>query len=315
MCGFRDSSSAFLIISGFGFQNSKLTSETGLYVDEFRLYHVCVSTYNKKRGGLFPKILTIIAVLIVLNVILHFVFVNLTRQGGVYAISHRGAAGIAPENTMASIRAGAESGTTFIEIDVRLTADRAFVLMHDGTVDRTTGGTGYVRDLEWAYVKGLDAGGYFGSRFEGETVPDLGRVLEYMKGKSPTLVIEVKSPGERPGTRELLAELIREHGMEKEIAVVSFDGEWVTEFGRIMPDVTLGALYIYPLLPPPAEEVRYLSVFWPSYILDPTLVWRTHRSGHEVWAWNVNNHLVARFLSWKGVDGIVLDRPGLLSEN
>ena len=273
-----------------------------------------ISVENKKKGVLFSNILKVIALVILLNIILHFIFANLTSRYGVSVVSHRGAAGIAPENTMAAIRAGVGAHAPFIEIDVRLTSDRVFVLMHDGTVDRTTGGTGRVRDLEWAYVKGLDAGGYFGGGFEGEPVPDLSRVLDYMKGKPSTLVIEVKSPGGHPEATELLADLIQEHRMEKEVVIISFDGGWVDEFGRIMPDVTLGILYIYPLLSPAAEDVRFLSVFWPSYFIDPTLAWRMKRSGYEVWAWNVDNLLVARLLSWIGVDGLVLDRPGLLGK-
>lgn len=71
-------------------------------------------------------------------------------------------------------------------------------------------------------------------------------------------------------------------------------------------------LYVYPFAVPPPGEVKYASVFWPAYVLDPSLAWRLERAGYSVWAWNVGNPYVAKFLAWKGVDGIVLDRPGML---
>jgi glycerophosphoryl diester phosphodiesterase len=60
--------------------------------------------------------------------------------------------------------------------------------------------------------------------------------------------------------------------------------------------------------------VEYVSIFWPSLVLDPSLVWRMKRSGHTVWAWNIDSEILARFLAWKGVDGLVLDRPGMIGE-
>ena len=83
----------------------------------------------------------------------------MTEREEAYAVSHRGAAGIAPENTLSAVKAGVSAGAPFIEIDIRLTSDGVPVLMHDGTLDRTTDGAGYVRERDWEYVRNLDAGG------------------------------------------------------------------------------------------------------------------------------------------------------------
>ncbi|HSC34651.1 MAG TPA: glycerophosphodiester phosphodiesterase family protein [Thermodesulfobacteriota bacterium] len=258
------------------------------------------------------RVLIIAAALVALNVALHLVFASLTEKGEVYAVSHRGAAGVAPENTLSAVKAGVSAGAPFIEIDVRLTSDGVPVLMHDDTLDRTTDGAGRVRERSWEYVRNLDAGGRFSDEFKGETVPHLGAVLEYMKGTSSTLVIEVKSPDDYPGVGDVLADYLRKYGMEKRVVVVSFDAGWVEESGRLMPGVALGALYVYPLGVPPSDSVKYVSVFWPAYVLDPSLALRLKRAGYTVWAWNIDNPCIARFLAWQGVDGIVLDRPGIL---
>ncbi len=267
---------------------------------------------ESKRRAAGKRILIIAAALVALNAALHLVFASLTEKGEVYPVSHRGAAGLAPENTLAAVRAGVSAGAPFIEIDIRLTSDGVPVLMHDGSLDRTTDGTGRVGERDWEYVRNLDAGGYFSDEFKGETVPHLGAALEYMKGTSSTLVIEVKDPGGSPGTAGTLAEYLRRYGMEKRVVIISFDAGWVEEFAKLMPGVALGALYVYPLGVPPSDRVKYVSVFWPAYVLDPSLAWRLGRAGYSVWAWNIYNPYIARFLAWKGVDGIVLDRPGML---
>jgi glycerophosphoryl diester phosphodiesterase len=267
-------------------------------------------TRDGKNTGV--RVLRILAALAALNIALQFVFASLAEKGEVYPVSHRGAAGMAPENTLAAVKEGVESGAPYIEIDVRLTSDGVPVLMHDGSLDRTTDGSGSVGERDWNYVRNLDAGGSFSAEFKGEPVPNLDTVLEYMKGTSSTLVIEVKSPGEYPGIADTLLASLKKYGMEKRVVVISFDAGWVEGFRKLAPEVTLGVLYVYPFSFPPPGDVKYVSVFWPAYALDPSLAWRLRRAGYAVWAWNVGNYYIAQFLAWKGVEGIVLDRPGMV---
>jgi len=229
----------------------------------------------------------------------------------VSVVSHRGAAAAAPENTLAGIAAGLEYGAPFIEIDVQRTKDGVIVLMHDKTVDRTTDGTGSVGELDYEYLRRLDAGSYFGVEFTSEGVPALDAALSAIKERPATLVIEVKQPGKYPGIASDIAGLIKMHGAQDRVIVISFDVAWVREFRSLAPGVTLGALYIYPFLSPP-REVEFVNIFWPSIVLDPTLVWRMKKRGNKVWAWNIDNKMIADFLVWAGVDGITLDRPWLL---
>ena len=267
---------------------------------------------EQKRRAAGKRILIIVAALVALNIAIQVVFASVMERGEVYLVSHRGAAGIAPENTLSAVKAGVSAGAPFIEIDIRLTSDGVPVLMHDRSLDRTTDGTGRVNEHTWEYVRNLDAGGHYSDKFKIEPVPDLGAALEYMKGTRSTLVIEVKSPGDYPGMGDVLAGYLRKYGMEERVVVISFDTGWVEEFGKLMPGPALGALYVYPFDVPPSDRVKYVSVFWPAYVLDPTLAWRLGRAGYTVWAWNIDNPYIARFLAWKGVDGIVLDRPGML---
>ncbi|HML96538.1 MAG TPA: glycerophosphodiester phosphodiesterase family protein [Thermodesulfobacteriota bacterium] len=268
---------------------------------------------NQNRGSKLKRVALVILVLAAVNAGLHVVFAGMTEEEGAYAVSHRGAAALAPENTLAAVAAGVASGAPYVEIDVRATSDGALAVMHDSTVDRTTDGKGKVGELAWDYVKTLDAGGGFSPEFKGEPVPNLASVLRYMKGKGSALVVEAKWPRDWPGGDKTFFDTLREHGMERRVVVISFDTGWIKGLTRMLPNTSLGLLYIYPYSVPPAGEVEYVSIFWPSLVLDPSLAWRMKRAGHTVWAWNVNSEILARFLAWKGVEGITIDDPGVMN--
>ena len=92
-------------------------------------------------------------------------------------IGHRGAAGLAPENTLAALHKAHAVGCRWVEIDLRLTADGALVLLHDERIDRTTNGRGRVARLPWAALQRYDAGGWFDPAFAGEPVPSLAEAI------------------------------------------------------------------------------------------------------------------------------------------
>ncbi len=107
-------------------------------------------------------------------------------------IGHRGAAALAPENTLASIRAAAESGVSWVEVDAKLSRDRVPMLMHDATLERTTTAQGPVADLTAAELGRLDAGSRFAPRFAGEPVPSLMQCLSECRALGLGLDLEIK---------------------------------------------------------------------------------------------------------------------------
>lgn len=86
-------------------------------------------------------------------------------------IAHRGGGNLAPENTLASIRTGAQRGYAGVEFDVMLSRDSVPLLIHDETLERTTNGTGAVAAAAWAELATLDAGSWFATGFAGEKLP------------------------------------------------------------------------------------------------------------------------------------------------
>jgi len=110
-----------------------------------------------------------------------------TIQGHPLRIGHRGAAGHAPENTLASLELAIQLGVDMVEFDVQRSADGALVLLHDQTVDRTTNGEGSVECLPLTVLRGLDAGG-------GERIPLLEDALACLNGRAGAM-IELKVRG------------------------------------------------------------------------------------------------------------------------
>ncbi|MBI2431725.1 MAG: glycerophosphodiester phosphodiesterase family protein [Candidatus Hydrogenedentes bacterium] len=103
---------------------------------------------------------------------------------GIYVVGHRGTVTFAPENTLAAYRKAIELGAHAIEMDIRQTKDKHYVIMHDATLDRTTGASGLVAQKTLQELEALDAGKWFGERFAGERIPTLEQVLDALSGKA-----------------------------------------------------------------------------------------------------------------------------------
>ena len=107
-------------------------------------------------------------------------------------IGHRGAAGLAPENTLAGFRASHAAGCRWVEFDCMLTRDGEIVLHHDDAIDRTTNGTGLMSDIDLAALKALDAGAWFDPSFAGQTVPTLAETVSLLAELGMGANVEIK---------------------------------------------------------------------------------------------------------------------------
>lgn len=109
-------------------------------------------------------------------------------------IAHRGYSAVAPENTLASFKAALNQSIWGVEFDVHISADGVPVIIHDGTVERTTNGSGKVAEKLIAQLQSLNAGTWFHPQFANETIPTLEQVLTLFWPTQVTLYIELKSP-------------------------------------------------------------------------------------------------------------------------
>ena len=149
----------------------------------------------------------------------------------VFRIGHRGAAGHAPENTLAAIQKGIALGVNFVEIDVRRTADGVLVALHDATVNRTTNGKGRVDRLSLQEVKKLNTA-------NGEHIPTLEEVLKVVAGKAG-LMLELKIKGVAQQT----VDAVREAGFRDPVIYASFLHDELKHVRTAHPAASLMVLF------------------------------------------------------------------------
>lgn len=244
-------------------------------------------------------------------------------------IAHRGGAGIAPENTLLAFAAGLAYSEA-LELDVRLTADGQIVVIHDETVDRTTSGTGRVRELTVAQLKELDAGYWFTPdgvnypyRGRGVEIPLLSEVLDAFPDVS--LIIEIKDEDEEAA--RALAALLAEKGRAERVVVGSFNDRVIAAFRRASPQtpttaamgeavrfLVLSRLGLDSLVRVPWQSLSVPPRYGPLPVISSGLIEAAHRKGVPVHAWTINDLDEARRLAALGVDGIITDYPDRILE-
>lgn len=233
-------------------------------------------------------------------------------------IGHRGAKALAPENTLVSIRAAAESGAPWIEIDAKLAADGVPVLMHDDTLDRTTAGHGPVVALTAAELGRVDAGSRFDPRFAGEPIPTLAQCLAECRNLGLGLDLEIKpDKGTEAATAAAVLAVLAEAGWTAAdpILITSFAVASLAVCRDRAPDFLRGLL-IETFEGAWQDAARDLGVV--AVIPDH----RSYRSRADVdrivdggWApmtYTVNDRTRAAELYGWGVAGIVTDDPPAL---
>jgi len=233
---------------------------------------------------------------------------------GALIVGHRGAMGYAPENTIASFEKGLALGADLIELDVHLSADGRLVVIHDPTVDRTTDGSGYVRDMALAQLKKLDVGSWFAPGFAGERIPTLAEVLEWARGRIG-LAIEIKNgPVFYPGIEEKVVEALEAYGMEEEVIVISFDHRCVRRVKELRPGIATGILYVGRLADPVAAARAALAdaIHPKADYLTAEDIQEAHGAGLAVSTWTVNAPSQMREFIEMGVDSIGTNYPDLL---
>ncbi|WP_064093542.1 glycerophosphodiester phosphodiesterase [Rossellomorea aquimaris] len=173
-------------------------------------------------------------------------------------IAHRGASAYAPEHTMPSYELGDQMKGDYIELDLQMTKDGQLIAMHDETLDRTTNGTGLVKEYTLEEIKRLDAGSWFNKKypekakeeFEGLQVQTLEEIIEHF-GQSKNYYIETKSPEVYPGMEEKLLDILEKHNLTRQngpsskVIIQSFSEESLKKIHNINEDIPLVQLIDY----------------------------------------------------------------------
>ena len=225
-------------------------------------------------------------------------------------VAHRGYSAAAPENTIASCNS-ARGFADWVEFDVRVALDNQLILMHDGTVDRTTNGSGDVGTMTLAELRQLDAGAWFSPSFSGELVPLMSEaVLATMPDMRP--FIERKT-----GSAAMYVDLIRALRIEHQAVVIAFDWNFLEELEALLPAVRTGALGSEALTPTEIQAIQSRGIDfidWAHGTVTAETVDLVHAYGMELHVWTVNDADRMQALIDSGIDGITTDDPQLARE-
>ncbi|MCZ8512581.1 glycerophosphodiester phosphodiesterase [Paenibacillus filicis] len=231
-------------------------------------------------------------------------------------IGHRGAAGEAPENTLASFALALRQGADAIELDIHVSADGELVVCHDATVNRTTNGEGAIAELTAASLKRLDAGGWFAERYAGEPVPLLEEVFS-MVPAGIMINVEIKC-AYSPRLEERLFELLKQFDRLEGVVVSSFNHKVLQRLKRSEPRLRIGLLYSSNFANHrKVAEVSGFEVYslHPYYrLISPEDVADAAAHGLSVYPYTINRQEDLLAAIEAGMSGIITDYPGRLRE-
>jgi glycerophosphoryl diester phosphodiesterase len=233
-------------------------------------------------------------------------------------IAHRGDSSRFPENTLVAFRAALEVGVDLVELDVQLSRDAKVVVLHDETLDRTTTGTGSVRNKTLEEIQTFSA--HYASRFKekflGERVPSLAEALKALRGRARVLVEIKKESVDTEGTIEReTVEVIERAGMEKDAAIVSFVPTALKRCLEFGPKIRRGHLFQSAAVDAvlrAAQAAECAFIMPEKRMLSPSLCEKAEGEGLEVGTWVVDDPEELRALAPLGLFGVCSNCPGLL---
>ena len=231
-------------------------------------------------------------------------------------IAHRGASGIAPENTLAAFKKAIEIGVDAIELDLHGTADGEIVVIHDSSLDRTTDMSGPIKQTTLETIKQADAGAWFNSQFEGEQVPTLAEALECITDKA-IAVLEIKDTS----IAEAVVENVREMNVLEMTIIISFHTSVLQTVRALEPRIPTGWLigsrngHTHPI-----QLCQQLSSLGSSLLnvnhqlITAEFAYEIRRRGISLWSWTVDNTDRMRQMLDFGVQGITSNYPECFSK-
>ena len=232
-------------------------------------------------------------------------------------IAHRGASGLMPENTLAAFDRAIELGTDMIELDVALSRDDELVVIHDATLERTTSGSGQVRDRTLRELELLVAGRCVGPDHVAQRIPTLRAVLDLARDRT-LLNIEIKEEAVTDqcvgGVTDLVIGLIFDHRLADRAILSSFDPRALDHARRIAPRIYRASLFNAEchrgMRPVSVVEDAGAVLFSVSRTqVNEAMVEQCHEVGTLVAVYTVNEVSEMEQVLAIGVDALFTDRP------
>lgn len=228
------------------------------------------------------------------------------RDRSFEVIAHRGYSAVAPENTLAALRRAVDAGADAVEFDFRFSADGVPVAIHDETLDRTTDGSGPVRDASWAGIRELDAGSWFGPTFAGEPVPSVADALEAVRGRVRRVYAELKGWRSAADAARVV-DVLGEGGWADDAVLISLDWAKLAAVRAVDPALRIGFIVdagddVEEAVERAAADGRALVDLAHTLVLErPARAAGARERGVECAVWTVDREVDARAMVDAGV--------------
>ena len=236
----------------------------------------------------------------------------------VMLLAHRGFSGKYPENSpLAFHKAVEETSADGFESDVHITKDGKLIIFHDATVERTSNGTGFIKDHTYEEMLQLDIGSWKSPEFAGQHIWTFDQLLDFCDETNMLLNMELKNYEVfYEGLEQRVIDAISAHKMQDRVFVSSFNHISMKKFKELCPDIKTGLLYDKPYL----DIDKYIERsnadnMHPRYMLlqyQPELVDLYHSRGMKVNTWTVNDEENMRDMIHRGVDAIISNHADVL---
>ncbi len=233
-------------------------------------------------------------------------------------LAHRGFSGVYPENSPLAFRKAVElTCAVGFESDVHLTKDGELVIFHDATLERTSNGTGWLKDCTYDELRTLDIGAWKSPDCAGEHIWTLDELLGFCGDTGMLLNLELKNYEVfYDGLEQRVIDAIRARKLQDRVFVSSFNHISMQLFKQLDGDIQTGLLYDKPLLDIGDYIARSnADNMHPRYMLlqyQPELVELYHARGMKVNTWTVNDEADMRDMIARGVDCIISNHPDVL---
>lgn len=267
-----------------------------------------------------PRLLLLLVVMVVfaldvvlaLQVVRYGTTMSTLPIDRVSVTSHRGYSFSYPENTLLAVEKAMEVHADVVELDVRITLDNEFVIMHDDNVRRTTGVNASVSRLPLRVITSLDAGRWKNVEFEGERVPSLKDVLEFTQGRV-LLNLDLKFTSKDVVMMDKLIEMIEAYDMQYQIMLTSTCLSCLYRAKFLNPAIQTGfiTLRVTPeLLADPLIDIISMR----STFVNQSIVQRVHDANKIMKVWTVNSRTDIERMSAMGVNNIISSNPAFVKE-
>ncbi|GGE29894.1 glycerophosphoryl diester phosphodiesterase [Pullulanibacillus camelliae] len=243
-------------------------------------------------------------------------------MGETLIFGHRGSKGTHPENTLLAFEQACQAGVEGLELDVHLTKDNELVVIHDETIDRTTNGTGYIKDLTTHELQAYSAGRPFKSyplytsSWDEERVPTLAEVFERVAGYPVQINIELKTYSiDYPEIEEKTVALVHEHQLQSRVIYSSFNLSSVQKVKAVDSEANVAYLSLEPF-----SSVKHLmthynfSALHLSQALLEDEVSEANFNATPIRVWTINSVAQIKKALALNLEGIITDYPEMALE-